>query len=209
MERTRAVSTFDEKAATWDDDPTKAERARVFARAIQEVVPASATTRLLEYGAGTGLLSQELAGHVGSMTLVDPSRGMREVMAAKVDAGSLPGDSRIWDLDLAVDPVPRDRFDLVASLMTLHHVSDVPRVLAAFSQLLAEGGHLCLVDLVEEDGSFHDEEFVGHNGFDTASLAESVRQAGFSDVEVRQRLHDVEKDGRLYPLFLLTATKRT
>jgi SAM-dependent methyltransferase len=201
------VSTFDEKAATWDDDPTKVERARVFAQAIQQVVPAAETTRLLEYGAGTGLLSEELIGHVGSITLVDPSAGMREVMAAKVDDGRLPADSRIWDLDLAVDPVPDDRFDLVASLMTLHHVSDVQRVLAAFSGLLAEGGHLCVVDLVEEDGSFHDEEFVGHNGFDTSSLAERVREAGFTDVEVREDLHHVEKNGRNYPLFLLTATK--
>jgi SAM-dependent methyltransferase len=202
------VSTFDEKAATWDDDPTKAERARVFARAILEVVPASQTTRLLEYGAGTGLLSEELVGHVGTITLVDPSAGMREVMAAKVTDGRLPGDSRIWDLDLAVDPVPEDRFDLVATLMTLHHVSDVPRVLGAFSDLLAEGGRLCVVDLVEEDGSFHDGEFAGHNGFDTSSLAERVREAGFADVEVRADFHFVEKNGRDYPLFLLTAAKQ-
>lgn len=202
------MSTFDERAASWDDDPTRAERARVFARAIPEVVPASPTTRLLEYGAGTGLLSEELVGQVGSITLVDPSAGMREVMAAKVDDGRLPGDSRIWDLDLAVDPVPDDRFDLVATLMTLHHVSDVPRVLAAFSELLADGGRLALVDLVEEDGSFHDGEFAGHNGFDTSSLAESVRAAGFADVEVREDFHHVEKNGRDYPLFLLTAAKQ-
>jgi ubiquinone/menaquinone biosynthesis C-methylase UbiE len=202
------VSVFDEKAATWDDDPTKAERARVFARAIQEVVPASPTTRLLEYGAGTGLLSEELVGHVGTITLVDPSAGMREVMAAKVDGGRLPGESRIWDLDLAADPVPDDRFDLVASLMTLHHVSDVPRVLAALAELLADGGRLALVDLVEEDGSFHDGEFGGHNGFDTAQLVQGVQEAGFSDVEVTPDFHHVEKNGRNYPLFLLTAVKR-
>jgi SAM-dependent methyltransferase len=202
------VSTFDEKAATWDDDPTKVERARVFAQAIQELVPASETTRLLEYGAGTGLLSEELVGHVGSITLVDPSAGMREVMAAKVDDGRLPADSRIWDLDLAADPVPEDDFDLVVSLMTLHHVSDVPRVLAAFAELLVDGGRLALVDLVEEDGSFHDEEFAGHNGFDTAQLAQDVRESGVSDVEVREDVHHVEKNGRNYPLFLLTATKR-
>jgi SAM-dependent methyltransferase len=202
------VSTFDEKAATWDDDPTKVERARVFAQAIQELVPASETTRLLEYGAGTGLLSEELVGLVGSITLVDPSAGMREVMAAKVDDGRLPAGSRIWDLDLAADPVPEDDFDLVVSLMTLHHVSDVPRVLAAFAELLVDGGRLALVDLVEEDGSFHDEEFAGHNGFDTAQLAQGVRESGLSDVEVREDLHHVEKNGRNYPLFLLTATKR-
>jgi cyclopropane fatty-acyl-phospholipid synthase-like methyltransferase len=202
------VSVFDEKAATWDDDPTKVERARIVAQAIQEVVPASPTTRLLEYGAGTGLLSEELVGHVGSITLVDPSTGMREVMAAKVESGRLPGDSRIWDLDLAVDPAPEDRFDLVTSLMTLHHVSDVPRVLKAFSEMLADGGRLALVDLVEEDGSFHDEGFAGHNGFDTAQLAQDVRASGLSDVAVRENLHHVEKEGRHYPLFLLTATKR-
>jgi ubiquinone/menaquinone biosynthesis C-methylase UbiE len=202
------VSVFDEKAATWDDDPTKVERARVVAQAIREVVPASPTTRLLEYGAGTGLLSEELVGHVGSITLVDPSTGMREVMAAKVESGRLPGDSHIWDLDLAVDPVPEDRFDLVTSLMTLHHVSDVVRVLKAFSEMLADGGRLALVDLVEEDGSFHDEGFAGHNGFDTAKLAQDVRASGLSDVAVRENLHHVEKEGRQYPLFLLTATKR-
>jgi SAM-dependent methyltransferase len=147
-------------------------------------------------------------GHVGSITLVDPSTGMREVMAAKVESGRLPGDSHIWDLDLAVDPVPEDRFDLVTSLMTLHHVSDVVRVLKAFSEMLADGGRLALVDLVEEDGSFHDEGFAGHNGFDTAKLAQDVRASGLSDVAVRENLHHVEKEGRQYPLFLLTATKR-
>ena len=70
--------------------------------------------------------------------------------------------------------------------MALHHVADVPRVLASFSELLAEGGRLCLVDQVEEDGSFHGEGFAGHDGLGTTELAKQVRTAGLSDVHVRE-----------------------
>lgn len=201
------MSVFDEKAATWDDDPSKVERARVVAEAIRATVPLSGGTRLMEYGAGTGLLSQELAGSVGPITLVDPSSGMRDVMAAKVQAGTLPAGSRIWDLDLSTDPLPDDRFDLVASMLVLHHIPDLDAALTSLAEALDRGGRLCLVDLVAEDGSFHGEGFAGHHGFDTRDLAEQVRRAGLADVEVQEGIHDVEKEGRLYPLFLLTATK--
>ena len=82
-------SDFDDKAKTWDDDPAKVDRAKVVAEAIRETVPLHTSTRLLEYGAGTGLVSQSLAGHVGSVTLAEPSAGMRAVMHDKVVAGLL------------------------------------------------------------------------------------------------------------------------
>ena len=44
--------------------------------------------RLLDYGAGTGLLAQSMATHVGSLTLVDTSSGMREVMARPFTNGT-------------------------------------------------------------------------------------------------------------------------
>lgn len=201
------MSVFDEKAATWDDDPSKVERARVVAEAIGTAVPLSGGTRLMEYGAGTGLLSQELAEKVGPITLVDPSGGMREVIAAKVAAGALPAGSRIWDLDLSTDPLPDDRFDVVASMLVLHHIPDLEAALRGLAAILDTGGRLCLVDLVAEDGSFHGEGFAGHHGFDTGELAEQVRRAGLAEVEVREGTHHVEKEGRSYPLFLLTAVK--
>ena len=80
-------SDFDEKAKTWDDDPAKVHRARVVAEAMRTAVPLDSSTRLLEYGAGTGLVSQFLAGHVGPITLAEPSAGMRSVMADKITAG--------------------------------------------------------------------------------------------------------------------------
>ena len=54
------VNKFDDKAATWDDDPAKVERAGEVARAIRAAVPLNTSVRMLEYGAGTGLVTQAL-----------------------------------------------------------------------------------------------------------------------------------------------------
>jgi predicted TPR repeat methyltransferase len=199
-----STNHFDDRAATWDDDPAKIERAQVVADAIRATVDLDTNTRLLEYGAGTGLVSAALRDAVGSVTLADTSAGMRQVMADKVAAGVLP-DARIWDLDLATTPPPDERFDLVVTVLTLHHIPDLAPVLAGFATLLAGGGHLCIVDLEEEDGSFHGADFDGHHGFAPAELDAQLVAAGFTDVE-HQRVHELERDGRSYPLFLATAS---
>jgi predicted TPR repeat methyltransferase len=196
-------SDFDEKARTWDDDPAKVDRAKVVAEAIRETIPLAASTRLLEYGAGTGLVSQSLADHVGSVTLAEPSAGMRAVMHDKVAAGSLPPDARIWDLDLSTGETPTDRFDLVVTVMTLHHIPNLEPVLTGFASLLGDGGDLCVVDLEREDGSFHssDVDFDGHHGFDRTALAAQLEAAGFTDVRF-QPCYEIEKEGGRFPLFL-------
>jgi predicted TPR repeat methyltransferase len=197
------VDSFDARAATWDDDPAKVERAAVVAASIRRVVPLDRSTRLLEYGAGTGLVSEALRAEVGPVTLADTSAGMREVIAGKIAAGALDG-ARVWDLDLTVAPLADDRFDLVVTVMTLHHVVDVGAVVAAFAALLDAGGHLCVVDLDAEDGSFHDAGFVGHHGFERAELAHAMAVAGFVDVVLRD-CFEVRRAERRYPLFLATA----
>lgn len=198
-------SDFDEKAKTWDDDPAKVHRARVVAEAIRTAVPLESSTRLFEYGAGTGLVSQFLAGHVGPITLAEPSAGMRLVMGDKITAGTLPAHARIWDLDLAADAVPDERFDIVVTVLTLHHIHDLVPVLNGFATMLSDGGNLCVVDLEQEDGSFHSSEsgFEGHNGFARAALTEQLEAAGFVDVRFAG-CHEIEKEGATFPLFLAT-----
>ncbi len=197
---------FDERAATWDDDPAKVERARAVADAISQQVTIDGSTRMLEYGAGTGLFTQavwEATGSIGPVTLADTSSGMREQMERKVAAGVLP-DARVVDLDLSHGAPSGERFDLIVSVLVLHHIDPLRPVLAAFAELLADGGHLCVVDLVAEDGSFHGEGFHGHHGFDPAELAGWLGDAGFAQVEVAP-CHEIERDGGTYPMFLAVA----
>ncbi|MEX2548804.1 MAG: class I SAM-dependent methyltransferase [Nitriliruptoraceae bacterium] len=197
---------FDERAATWDDDPTRLERARTVAQRILAAAPLSTDTRVLDYGAGTGLLSEGLKDHVGRLHLADPSAGMRQVAQAKVDAGVLPG-AEVLALDLASDPVPDDlEVDAIVTMMALHHIPAVRTVLGGFAQLLDDGGTLVIIDLEREDGSFHDEEFDGHHGFDRSELSGWLEVAGF--VRIRfDHAYTVDKDGRDYGLFLAVATR--
>ena len=196
-------NSFDERAATWDDDPAKVQRAWDVAEAVADAVPLTRSTRLLEYGAGTGLVTQALRARVGPVTLVDTSAGMREVVHDKIAAGTIT-DARVWDLDLANQPAPDEDFDLIVTSMVLHHVTDLQPVLAGFAALLAPDGRLCIVDLDKEDGSFHAEGFAGHHGFDREELEMNLRRAGFTDVTFTH-CHDLVRDQTTYPLFLATA----
>lgn len=200
-----STNSFDDKAATWDDDPAKVERSRVVAREIRDAVPLAGTQRMLEYGAGTGLVTEALRDAVGPVTLVDNSAGMLDVMRAKVAAGTIP-DARVWELDLSTEPVPDERFDLLVTVMTLHHIEDPAPVLRAFAELLEAGGHLCVVDLEAEDGSFHTDDFHGHHGFERADLARQLADAGFADIAFRD-CYRIDRGGVDYPTFLVTATR--
>jgi len=195
--------SFDERAATWDDEPTVA-RARAVAKIIADAVPTSSATRLLEYGAGTGLAAQFLASHVGAVTLADPSAGMRAVAAEKVSSGVLPGETRIWELNLDEDEPPAEQFDLVVTVLALHHVADVAQVLAKLAGMLSPAGRLCIVDLEAEDGSFHgDMNGVAH-GFAEAELVANLAAAGMT-CDYRRGVYEIDKEGRPYPLFLAVA----
>ncbi|MDQ3937435.1 MAG: class I SAM-dependent methyltransferase [Chloroflexota bacterium] len=203
-----ASEFFDERAATWDDDASHSLRSRAAAEAIKAAVPLSLSTKLFEYGAGTAMVSQLLAADVSQIALAEPSAGMRAVIADKIAADVLPSDTRVWDLDLSTSAAPDERFDLVVTVMTLHHIRDLQPVLQAFASLLSEGGHLCIVDLESEDGSFHenDPDFHGHRGFSRSGLAARLKRAGFSAPQFQQ-IHSIEKDGVAYPVFLAVAKR--
>src|SRR5699024_172845 len=55
---------FDGKAATWDDDPDKVRQSGEVAAAMAATVPPTPGIRLLEYGAGTGLVTIALLDHL-------------------------------------------------------------------------------------------------------------------------------------------------
>lgn len=199
---------FDDKAATWDDDPDKARQSGQVAAGIAAAVPLAPRSRVLEYGAGTGLVTIALLDHLvePTLTLADNSSGMRQVLAGKVEAGVLPSPTRLSDLDLENQPTPTDRYDLILSSMVMHHVKRLDVVLAAFFEMLDPGGHLCIADLDREDGSFHQHDFDGHHGFDRGELQASLEQTGFTDVTVSD-CSSITRDDATYPVFLAHARK--
>jgi ubiquinone/menaquinone biosynthesis C-methylase UbiE len=199
------MSDFDAKARTWDQDHAKLERAAAVARAIREAVQLRPDTSVLDYGCGTGLLGFALLPHVGHVTMADTSREMLSVVVEKIAA---TGARHVVTahLDPAASALPDGPYDLVCTLMTLHHVPDTDAILARFHAALGPGGHVCVADLDAEDGSFHGEGFEGHKGFSRRQLAARLERAGFRDVRYATPF-EIEKGGRRYPVFLAVARR--
>lgn len=208
-ETNEAGNRFDDRATTWDSDPAKVARAVAVGGEIRNRVPISRQMRGLEYGCGTGLLGFALQPYVGQITLADSSPGMLSTLDEKI-AASGTSNLRSLKLDLMTDPLPVERYDLVCSLMTFHHIDDTGRLLADLFALMASPGYLCVADLDAEDGSFHGPDFTGHQGFDRDVLAEEAQRAGFRNVEFSTAFQILKPDSRGqtdFPVFLMVARK--
>jgi ubiquinone/menaquinone biosynthesis C-methylase UbiE len=197
--------SFDDRAADWDT-PERADRAASAIDAIRAAVPLASNLRVIELGAGTGLLGLDLAGDVRSVVLTDPSAGMLAEADRKIEAAGLR-NVRALRFGLGEDPLPAERFDLAISHLALHHVPDTRAALEALFALLEPGGRIALVDLDAEDGSFHsDPSAQVHHGFDRVALGAAVQAAGFVDVAF-STAYEIARDAGAFPLFLLTARR--
>ena len=180
------MDRFSEMAATWDEAPGHVERARTVADAVAAAVPLRDDVRMLEIGAGTGLLSRAMADRVGTAVVTDVAPGMVEVAAQRLEESGLAGwSARVFDIEH--DDLPAERFGLVVGLLTLHHMGDIPAVLARCAELLEPGGWVAMVDLDHDhEGAFHSHlhDFDGHHGFTRASVSTWLEDAGFVDVAV-------------------------
>lgn len=202
-------SHFDEAARRWDENPLFQERANRIAAAIRERVPLHGAMSALDYGCGTGLLSFPLRHELGRITLKDTSSGMLEVLREKIAAQGV-GNMTALQIDLTAAPLPDERYDLIYSSMTLHHIPDTDAILRVFHQLLNPGGWLCIADLDQEDGSFHGPEVDVHHGFARPELTERTRRAGFAEVDFAS-VFDIVKETpggtRAYPVFMMCAQR--
>ena len=201
---------FDTAAATWDEEPRRVQLAREVADAVIGLVRPTAGMDAMDFGCGTGLLTLFLQPYLRSITGVDNSRGMLDVLAGKV--GEL-GLANVHTLlcDVGRGERPDGRSHLVVSSMTLHHVADTRALVRLFHDLLLPGGTLCVADLDREDGTFHDDPSgVQHFGFERPTMEGLLAEAGFSGVRdstaavIRKGSPDRPRD---YPVFLVCARK--
>ena len=207
MPSANTTEYFDERAKNWDDDPMKTARAQAVAEGIRARVPLSTHMSGLEYGCGTGLLSFALQPHLQQITLADSSPGMLTVLQEKIESCRI-ANMRPMKLDLTGDPLPQERYNIIYSLMTFHHIPDTNKILRDLYMLLASPGYLCIADLDCEDGSFHGLDFLGHKGFDRDSLAQQAKNAGFRNADFSS-VFTISKGTppKDFPVFLMVAEK--
>ncbi len=197
---------FEEKAEDWDRRETVRQLSEAIGAAMIGQVPFADGMTVMDFGAGTGLITAHIAPRVGQVVAVDTSPAMLEKLAAKPE---LQGKVETVCQDILEQPLAQT-FDAIVSAMALHHVEDTDRLLEAFARHLKPGGWLALADLDTEDGSFHpqDVEGVYHHGFDRDDLAARLKRHGFEDIRFTTA-HTVNREDGDYPVFLVTARRAT
>jgi 2-polyprenyl-3-methyl-5-hydroxy-6-metoxy-1,4-benzoquinol methylase len=171
---------FDKKAATWDENPTRLKLAEDVVQAIRQQVRLLPDMDVLDFGCGTGLLALSLLPSVKSVTGADTSQGMLNVLEAKAKQQSL---SNVYMQHLNPGARLLGSYDLIVSSMTLHHIEDIEALLTQLFQTLKPSGRLCVADLDQEQGTFHDDNTgVFHFGFDRETLRKLFEKAGLSNV---------------------------
>lgn len=201
---------FDEKALTWDDEPRRFERAKPVAAEIIKAIPDLSRKSGLEYGCGTGILSFYLQPYLRQIILGDNSDGMLAVLKRKIENQGIE-NMRPLKVDLAIEQVPEFQVDLVYTLMVMHHIENIERVIRGFFQMLKPQGYVCIADLVAEDGSFHGAGFSGHHGFNESQLARKLESCGFNNVGSKICFEVIKESDtgqpKKYPLFFMIGQK--
>jgi len=167
---------WDEYAKDWENDPTAAEFAKAVFDQLSQLVNLNGT-RVLDFGCGTGLLSQKVSPFAKEIIALDFS----EAMIEELDKKELPNVEPVVDIlsrGLAAQhPAFRKQFDVVVASSVCGFIPNLQDTVSLIYTLLEEDGLFVHWDWCVES----DDEASGL----TLSRSENVLSAaGFSDVEV-------------------------
>lgn len=195
---------FTEKAKDWDANDMVVRLSTAISSAISNNVVLNDEMQVMDFGAGTGLISSHIAPKVSSIVAVDTSKSMLDQLVAKPE---FHGKVEAVCQNILETPLNR-QFDVIMSAMAMHHVDDTNLLIKRFSEHLKSGAKVALADLDKEDGSFHpaDIEGVYHDGFDRQSFQSILEKNGFENINF-VTAHTVEKETASFPVFLVTANK--
>ncbi len=175
--------SFGSRAKNWDNE-ARIERSKKVAEKINEIIGNEKYNSIMEYGCATGLIGLNLCDRFEKVTLMDSEKEMIKIVKEKLDKSKKSNVFPI-QIDLMDRAYKGEKFDLIYTSLTLHHILDIEKIIKIFYNLLNENGSLCIIDLDKEDGSFHinHKDFNGHNGFEHTYIENIFKSAGFSSIK--------------------------
>lgn len=130
--------SWDDAAATWDDDPMVQTYSRAAFRSLQDVLAARgaslAGARVLDFGCGTGLLTAAIAAEAGAVIGFDISAAMLAVLDQKGLPNVTTASGDVGALGATVD--------LITCSSVCAFLPDYPGTIRQLAEKLAPGGLL-------------------------------------------------------------------
>jgi len=195
---------FAHKSKSWDMNSKRVQNAKGIAELIVKNIRLDKSMELMDFGAGTGLLSYFVAPYVKKITAVDNSPSM--LIEFKSKCNEFVCETEVIEKDLSIESLDK-KFDGIISSMTIHHLDDTLALFSKFYDMLDAGGFIAISDLDTEDGSFHsDNTGVHHHGFDREALQLIAEEAGFKKVKF-DLASTINKPHQTFTVFLMTGIK--
>ena len=195
---------FAHKSKSWDMNSKRVKNAKGIAELIVKNINLNKDMEIMDFGAGTGLLSYFVAPFVKKIVAVDNSPSMLLEFQNKCD--EFVCETEVLAKDLSKETLER-KFNGIISSMTMHHLNDTLALFRKLYAMLEEDGFVALADLDSEDGSFHsDNTGVFHHGFDREALEVIAQEAGFKEITF-DTASTIVKPDREFTVFLMTAHK--
>ena len=196
---------FANKSKSWDMSSRRVKNAQGIAQKIIDNIELKSNMTVMDFGAGTGLLSYFIAPHIKKIVAVDNSPSMLEMFKEK--AVEFDSETEVIELDLSSSILKR-KFDGIISSMTIHHLENIEEMFKKMYDMLEDDGFIAIADLESEDGSFHsDNTGVFHFGFEKEKLEEFASSVGFKSIGF-ELASKIEKPYGTFNVFLMTAYKK-
>ena len=198
---------FHEKSKIYETDNKRVDNVTNIANAIKEKIELDDNHTLLDFGSGTGLLTEHISKYVKKIIANDVSASMNIKIKEKIKNQKFSCNIDVLSENITKVSPSLEPLDGIISSMTIHHVEDVQNIMKIFFNMIKKGGVLALADLEPEDGTFHKEDMgVFHFGFEKEEFLNYAKNAGFVDLEIKT-VSVAEKPYGKYPIFLLTGTR--
>lgn len=168
--------SWDDYAQDWDNNPDVIQYAQLAFETLSQRYDVSGL-KVLDFGCGTGLLSEKLAQAGAHVVSVDPSIKMIEILANKKISQVQVLACEISPQTIAAEPLLSNDFDLVVASSVCTFLPDFNTTLASIASLLKPEGVFVQWDWMSSDAN-------PNFGFDRQTLLQAYERAGLSLVDV-------------------------
>jgi len=168
---------WDEYAPNWEKDETTTAFAQNVFQQLQNLVSVEGK-HVLDFGCGTGLLTQLISPLAKDIVALDGSEAMIEELDKKELDNVEPVVDHLSRGLVAQHPAFRKQFDVIVASSVCGYVPDLQEVADIIYSLLEDGGVFVHWDWLVDD---NDPEF----GLSQSDVEQTLNKSGFSSVETR------------------------
>ena len=189
---------WDEYAQSWDANPSVVEYADKAFQTLQENVRLDGV-RVLDFGAGTGLLTQRLHPQAKQLVALDGSEKMLQVLAGKTLEKVSIIDELLTPQLIETHPLLQEKFDLILASSALAFVDNYPQTLTLLASLIKENGKLVQWDWLKQESE-------DGKGFSVRQIESAYQESGLKLASVSHAFSMGEGEDAM-PVLMAVATK--